>query len=302
MNWNSPHCVKNEFITQINGISITLKREDTLHPMISGNKYRKLKYNFLSYNPLDHNGIATYGGAFSNHLVATAAAGNEMGIPTIGFVRGEELRDKERNPSLAFCEAMGMTLYFLNRQAYKNKERSPLVAKAIKENKWLSLPEGGTNPLAIKGCQEILQTSDASFDTVCCAVGTGGTFLGLLSTLKSSQNLVGWDVVNDPNVRRFIDAYASGNKQYDLISSNSMGGYGRATAELVDFINEFYQNYAILLDPIYTGKLLFGIFAAIKNGEWTWGKNVLVIHTGGLKGIEGFNQKQKQSGKPCIIV
>lgn len=302
MNWNLPHRVKNEFITQINGISITLKREDSLHPMISGNKYRKLKYNFLTYDDSVHTGIATYGGAFSNHLVATAAAGKEMGIPTIGFVRGEELRDKERNPSLAFCEEQGMTLYFLNREEYKDKEKSPTVAKAIKENKWLSLPEGGTNALAIKGCQEILQTTDASFDTVCCAVGTGGTFLGLLSSLTPSQNLVGWDVVNDPNVRSFIDTYPSDNEQYDLISSTSMGGYGRATGELIDFINEFYQNYAILLDPIYTGKLLFGIFTSIKKGEWSWGKNILVIHTGGLKGIEGFNQKQKQLGKPCIIV
>jgi 1-aminocyclopropane-1-carboxylate deaminase len=302
MNWNYPHRVKNEFITQINGISITLKREDTLHPKISGNKFRKLKYNFLAYDKKKYNGVATFGGAYSNHLVATAAAGKQMGIPTFGFVRGEELSNKKRNPSLAYCEANGMKLFFLSREEYREKKQNSRVIKYLNDHKWFCLEEGGTNDLAIQGCTEILQSTDACFDTICCAVGTGGTFLGLLSSIKSTQHVVGWDVVNDTKVKATIEGLATVNKQYDLISSIAMGGYGRATNELVDFINDFYKNYNILLDPIYTGKLLFGIFAMIKKGEWRWGQNVLIIHTGGLQGIEGFNQKQKQLGRPCIIV
>ena len=182
MSWIATHLVQNEFITQINGISITIKREDKLHPIISGNKFRKLKYNFAHYKQINARGVATFGGAYSNHLAALAAAGKKVGIPTIGFVRGKELAQKERNPTLAFCEAEGMKLFFLSREAYSKKEAAPTVQEIVMENQYALLAEGGTNSLAIKGCEEILLPEDKDFDCIAVAVGTGGTFMGLLNT------------------------------------------------------------------------------------------------------------------------
>ncbi len=143
MDWSLSHIVQNEFITQINGISLTIKREDQLHPMISGNKFRKLKYNFNKTDISKYQGIVTFGGAYSNHLVATAVAGKLMGIPTHGFVRGEELEFKERNPSLVFCEEHGMKLHFLSRSEYRQKDKTPKVKAFLNTDNYFLLPEGG---------------------------------------------------------------------------------------------------------------------------------------------------------------
>ena len=302
MDWSLSHVVQNEFITQINGISLTIKREDQLHPMISGNKFRKLKYNLSSYDALKFSGVVTFGGAYSNHLVATAAAGKRMGVPTHGFVRGEELEFKERNPSLLFCEQEGMQLHFLTRADYRLKDKAPKVQAFLKQDNYFLLPEGGTNPLAIKGCTEILTPSDKVFDTICCSVGTGGTFLGLLASASSHQHLVGFQAVNDSNVSDWIAEKAIDSRAYTLSRDHLYGGYGKASDALVEFINTFYKEYQILLDPLYTGKLLFGIFALIKQKQWRWGKEVLIIHTGGIQGIEGFNLQQAQQGKACIDI
>jgi len=301
MSWIATHLVQNEFITQINGISITIKREDKLHPIISGNKFRKLKYNFAHYKQINAAGVATFGGAYSNHLAAVAAAGKKVGMPTIGFVRGEELEQKARNPTLTFCEAEGMTLYFLNREAYREKAAAPMVQDILLDNNYALLAEGGTNDLAIKGCEEILLPEDNAFDCIAVAVGTGGTFMGLLNTCLPQQHLLGFDVVKDQKVAVWINKEAGAKKNYTLFDVPDTGTYGSASDELIHFINAFYTQHKILLDPLYTGKLLFGIFALIKNKQWRWGKNVLIIHTGGIQGIEGFNIRQKQKGKPCII-
>ena len=301
MSWIATHLVQNEFITQINGISITIKREDKLHPIISGNKFRKLKYNFAHYRQINARGVATFGGAYSNHLAAVAAAGKKVGMPTIGFVRGEELAQKARNPTLAFCEAEGMTLYFLKREAYREKADAPMVQEILGDNKYALLAEGGTNPLAIKGCEEILLQEDKAFDCIAVAVGTGGTFMGLLNSCLPQQHLLGFDVVKDQKVTAWINKQAGAQNNYTLLDVPETGSYGSASDELIHFINAFYIQHKILLDPLYTGKLLFGIFALIKKEQWRWGKNVLVIHTGGIQGIEGFNIRQKQKNKPCII-
>ena len=300
MEWSLSHVVQNEFITQINGISLTIKREDQLHPMISGNKFRKLKYNLNTYDPSKYCGIVTFGGAYSNHLVATAAAGKLMGIKTHGFVRGEELVSQERNPSLAFCEQHGMQLHFLSRGDYRQKESATVVQSFLNRANYFLLPEGGTNPQAIKGCTEILTPKDAAFDTICCSVGTGGTFMGLLNSAQAHQHLLGFQAVNDSSVVQWITESPENPNRYSLLDEHLYGGYGKASNELVQFINSFHKEYKILLDPLYTGKLLFGIFALIKNKQWRWGKKVLIIHTGGIQGIEGFNQQQKLKGKVCI--
>lgn len=300
MSWIATHLVKNEFITQINGISITIKREDKLHPTVSGNKFRKLYYNFAHYKQIKAKGVVTFGGAFSNHLAATAAAGKLEGIPTVGVVRGEELANKARNATLAFCESQGMQLIFLSRDDYRKKEQAPLVQKFLAQSDYTLLAEGGTNDLAVKGCKEILLPHDRVYDTIAVAVGTGGTFMGLLESCTSQQKLVGFDVVKDKKVREWIETKAGDRTNFSLLDTPLIGAYGKVADEIVTFINSFYKTHKILLDPIYTGKLLFGIFALIKTDQWRWGKNILVIHTGGIQSIAGFNYQQKQKNKPLI--
>ncbi|MGB2475049.1 MAG: 1-aminocyclopropane-1-carboxylate deaminase/D-cysteine desulfhydrase [Flavobacteriaceae bacterium] len=301
MDWIFPQIVKNEFITQINGISLTIKREDQIHSKISGNKFRKLKYNLAQIDKSSPPTVVTFGGAYSNHLVATAAAGNLMQLKTVGFVRGEELEHQKRNPSLAFCEQQGMELLFLNRHDYRLKDSAPSVVDFCKSLPCLILPEGGTNSLAIKGCSEILTPQDREYDVICTSVGTGGTFLGLLQSMAPHQHLIGFRAVSDPKVMAWLNKKAP-HSRYTLNSDFIFGGYGKVTDELIDFINQFYLEYQILLDPLYTGKLLFGIFALIKRGQWRWGKKVLVLHTGGIQAIEGFNLNQKKKGKLCIDI
>ena len=301
MDWKTTQLVQNEFITQINGISITIKREDQLHPHISGNKFRKLYYNFKKFKDSAAEGVATFGGAYSNHLVATAAAGKQFGLPTLGFVRGEELKGKPLNPSLTFCKNEGMELVFLSRADYREKENALSVKSYINQNSYTLLPEGGTNDLAIKGCREILTQNDHVFDTIAVAVGTGGTFLGLSQSCTAQQQLLGFMAVNDPKVVAFIEKHKSSLSPSLLIDEFIFGGYGKVPNSLVDFINEFHQTHKILLDPTYTGKMLFGIFTLIKNKAWRWGKNVLIIHTGGQQAIKGFNLRQKEKNRPCIL-
>lgn len=299
MDWHQSQLSKNEFVTTIEGVSITIKREDLLHPAISGNKYRKLKHNFLDL-PKNLEGVYTFGGAYSNHLVATAAAGHLHGIPTYGFVRGDELKDHVRNPSLAYCEQQGMKLIFLSRDDYRKKEQAPSVLSLCRKKNILGIPEGGTNELALKGCREILTESDKRFTAVCCAVGTGGTLMGMMQSGNAKQHFLGIQVVRDQKVSQWLINNTPAHVDLNLLSEFDFGGYAKVPDELVDFINTFYKSYQILLDPIYTGKLLFGIFALIKSGQWRWGKKVLIIHTGGIQGIKGFNQKQQQKGNQCI--
>ena len=300
MDWITPQLIQNEFITQINGISITIKREDQHHPFISGNKFRKLKYNFEQYMANEVAGVATFGGAYSNHLAATAAMANRCSLPCLGFVRGDELAKTALNPTLKFCVANGMKLIFLSREEYRKKENASLVKQYINQHSFVVLPEGGTNDLAIKGCKEILTKQDEVFDAIAVAVGTGGTFLGLHDSCTPNQHLLGFKAVNDPKVDAYIENNKNSSKAAILIDEFILGGYGKVPDALVEFINNFNQTHQILLDPTYTGKMLFGIFTLIKNKAWCWGKNVLVIHTGGTQAIEGFNLRQKLKYRPCI--
>ena len=295
----SPH-IPNQFVTQINGFSITIKREDLIHPQVSGNKFRKLKYNIQEALTNGATALVTFGGAYSNHLAATAAAGMALKIQTHGFVRGDELETKAWNPTLKFCEAQGMQLHFMSRKAYRLKEQAE-VFKAFLENNSTTyvIPEGGTNALAVKGCREIITSEDSSFTTICCPVGTGGTFSGLIQAAPE-QEVLGFVVVQDPEIENTVTNFAGLNKNWELLYDHGFGGYGAFPSELITFINGFYEKYEILLDPLYTGKMLFGIFTLIKNKQWRWGNNILIIHTGGIQGIQGANQRLEQEGKECI--
>lgn len=283
------------------GYSISIKREDLLHPIISGNKFRKLKYNFLEFSQQKQTVVLTFGGAFSNHLAATAFAGKESKVQTIGIVRGEEWKTKiSQSSTLDFCQVQGMQLYFVSREAYRKKEASPFVQALIKKEQYLKiLPEGGTNALAVKGCMEILTPEDQIFDTICCCVGTGGTLAGLIESAAPTQKLVGFSALNNPNLTLEVKKHTS-KTNWHIQDRYTFGGYAKVSHELIDFMNAFYQQYQIPLDPIYTGKMLFGIFDLIKTNQWHWGKKILVIHSGGLQGVPPLNQRLQKKGLPIL--
>ena len=290
----------NQFLKSFNGFEITLKREDQLHPTVSGNKFRKLKYNLQQAQKRGYKSLLTFGGAFSNHLAATAAAGKIMGFQTIGIVRGEEAYSS--NPTLQFCKDQGMTLSGVSRADYLLKDRYEFIQTLRnKFGNFYPLPEGGTNPLAVKGCKEILTDEDAFFDVIACSVATGGTFAGLIESALPHQHLIGFSALKNQNLPKEIEQWSS-RQNWSLNHDYTFGGYAKVTPELIEFINTFNKNFKTPLDPVYTGKLLFGIFDLIKNNQWVFGKKILIINTGGLQGIEGMNQKLAKKAAPQIIV
>jgi 1-aminocyclopropane-1-carboxylate deaminase len=290
----------NQFLTVLDGFEITLKREDQLHPLVSGNKFRKLKYNLIEAKKQGHQTLLTFGGPFSNHLAATAAAGKIMGFETIGIVRGEEAR--KLNPSLRFCQDQSMVLFPVSRADYRLKNEPEFIASLQKKwGNFYLLPEGGTNTLALEGCREILTTADKDFEVICCSVGTGGTWAGLVESALPHQEVIGFTALKNHNLENELRKLTT-NKNGLLNHDYTFGGYAKVSPELIDFINIFNKNFKTPLDPVYTGKLLFGIFDLIKNKLWLWGKKILIIHTGGLQGIEGMNQKLSKKKWPIINI
>jgi len=285
------------------GITLYLKREDTIHPFISGNKYRKLKYNLFEAKKQGKETLLTFGGAFSNHIAATAYAGHEQGLKTIGVIRGEELADKwQNNPTLQLAHEHGMQFYFVSRSDYRLKNDISFI-EDLKEKfgDFYLLPEGGTNDLAVKGCAEILTKEDAQFDYICSAVGTGGTVAGLINASQPHQMVFGFPALKGDFLSKEIRTFVH-NDRWRLVTDYHFGGYARVDQQLVSFINLFKQKTGIPLDPIYTGKMLFGIFDLVKQDVFEPGTQILAIHTGGLQGIKGMNLVLKKKNLPLLDV
>lgn len=282
-------------------VQLDVKREDLIHPMISGNKFRKLKYNLEEAKTQHINTLLTFGGAYSNHIAAVSAAGKAFGFNTIGIIRGEELIDKiDENPTLKFAEESGMHLKFVTREAYRNKTSQPFIDELKAEfGNFYLLPEGGTNVLAIKGCEEILTEQDKNYDYICCSVGTGGTVSGLINCSKPSQQILGFSALKGDFLKEDISKFVH-KRNWQLFMDYHFGGYAKINKELISFINEFKSNNHIPLDPIYTGKMMFGIFDLIHKGFFPNDSKILAIHTGGLQGIDGMNIKLKAKGLPLI--
>lgn len=282
-------------------LKLVIKREDLIHPFVSGNKYRKLKYNLFEAKSFNKSMLLTFGGAFSNHIAATAYAGKAHGFETIGVIRGEELEDQiASNPTLKFAQSCGMQFLFVSREAYRNKSTAEFL-KMLKEKfgDFYLIPEGGTNDLAVKGCEEILQPNDLEFDYICCAVGTGGTIAGLINASKKHQKLLGFPSLKGDFLKQDIRKFAH-QEHWELMTDYHFGGYGKINSELITFINTFKSNYNIPLDPIYTGKMMFGIFDLIEKGYFSKNSKILIIHTGGLQGIVGMNLTLKRKKLPLI--
>jgi 1-aminocyclopropane-1-carboxylate deaminase len=284
-------------------VSLAIKREDLLHPIISGNKYRKLKYTIAHVLEISQKCMLTFGGAYSNHIAAVAAAGKLNNIKTIGIIRGEELAGLYmQNPTLRFAQEQGMLLVFVSRAQYALKE-TPAFLKTLHDNygDFYTVPEGGTNDLAIKGCAEILTPKDDQYDYICLCTGTGGTLAGVVSSLKEHQKAIGFSALKGTFQDQVVSKYTS-NTNYSITDAYCFGGYAKVDITLIDFINTFKQIHGIGLDPVYTGKLLYGVFDLIKKDYFSKNSRILALHTGGMQGVAGMNLKLEKMNLPQINV
>jgi 1-aminocyclopropane-1-carboxylate deaminase len=284
------------------GIKLFIKREDKIHPFISGNKYRKLKYNLIEAQNTKQHTLLSFGGAYSNHIAAVAAAGKEFGFKTIGVIRGEELSTKiSENATLSYAQDCEMQFKFVSREAYRTKTSLKFINSLKTEfGDFYLIPEGGTNDLAVKGCEEILTDNDVFFDIVCCSVGTGGTISGLINASSPHQKIIGFPALKGDFLQNDISKFTT-KSNWELNTDYHFGGYAKINSELVEFINKFKVEHNILLDPIYTSKMMFGLFDLIKKNHFQKGTKILAIHTGGLQGIEGMNAYLKQKTMPLIL-
>jgi 1-aminocyclopropane-1-carboxylate deaminase len=298
-----------QLIWQHNQVEVWLKRDDLIHPQVSGNKWRKLKFYWQDFKKSNKSTLATFGGAYSNHLAATAAAGAHYKVPTMGWVRGQELTS---NPTLDFCRAQGMQLHFISRQAYRQKDH-PAFLKDL-QNKYphvYFIPEGGKGPLGIKGCQAITQELTQKFDWICASAGTGTTMAGMLLSQYPARYLA-FAALKDQgfletNILESVSKLApqrgskkSWQQKFSVQTNYHFGGYGKVNADLITFMNRFFAETGIKLDPIYTGKMFFGIVDLLNEGYFKPGSKILALHSGGLQGIEGMNLKLQKQRKTTL--
>jgi 1-aminocyclopropane-1-carboxylate deaminase/D-cysteine desulfhydrase-like pyridoxal-dependent ACC family enzyme len=277
------------------GIELAIKRLDLIHSEISGNKFFKLKYNLEQSKKEGKTKILTFGGAFSNHIYASSQAAKIEGLESIGMIRGE--RTEPLNPTLLHAEKLGMKLHFIDRIAYRNKAKTEFLTD-LKERfgDFYLIPEGGTNELAIKGTQEILDLEDQLYSHICSSIGTGGTFAGLYASLGSNQKLLGFSSLKGEFIHQEITGLIEKHKllskgTYEIFTNYHFGGYARHKPELIDFIWWIYENFGLVLDPIYTGKMAFGIWDLIKKDYFPIGSKILLVHSGGLQGNSGFTAR-----------
>ena len=298
INQNTPIIRIKDRLFDDQNISFYIKREDLNHPYISGNKWHKLKYNIQEAKKLGKDTLLTFGGAYSNHIYAVAAAGKIFKLNTIGIIRGEE--HLPLNPTLSFASENGMEIHYLDRISYRNKNSARVLNTLYKKfGDFYLLPEGGTNDLAVKGCSEIINKINIDFDYICCPCGTGGTLAGLVSGLERKSFALGFAVLKGAsflkeNVNNLLKNQGNTSlKNWDVNLDYHFGGYAKFTRELSNFIEKFKSSTEIPIEPIYTGKMLYGIYDLAKNGYFRNGSTIISVHTGGLQGLKGLETKIK---------
>lgn len=279
---------------------IFVKRDDLIDARVSGNKWRKLRYNLLQMEALGKSGVLTFGGAYSNHLIAVASAASKLGVKSIGIVRGDELT-AESNDNLKNCQELGMELLFISRLEYGNRNDPEYLStlKAAYHDLYL-VPEGGANFYGMVGCQEIVKEINIAFDAIFVSQGTATTSCGIASVLDRAELYVvpalkGFESINE---MAKVYEYAAFTSEYidelksriTVLSNYHFGGYGKYTIDLLEFIRSIYQSTGLRLDPIYTGKAFFALYDQIKNGIFD-DRTVVFVHTGGLAGIKGIEEK-----------
>ncbi len=302
-----------EFLFDYKGVALWLKRDDLIHPEISGNKWRKLKYHVDEFYRGAYQSILTFGGAFSNHLAATAAFGKLSGISTYALIRGEEEMD---SPTLAYCAAQGMEIEGISRSKYRLKESPEFLESLLELRPELYIiPEGGKGPQALKGCAELMSELKVKYDYIALSAGTGATSAGVLAAVQSEKILVYPALKAESFILGAIanqlmeystyyglPSFKSDHLKKHLILRNQyhFGGYAKIKADLVEFMNKQYHKRQLKLDPVYTAKMLFGLLKDIDQGLFKPGSKILVLHTGGLQGIAGMNRRLAKKGMPQI--
>lgn len=273
--------IKNEFLNS-KYIQLDLLRLDLIHPEISGNKWFKLKYNLAFALENNFKSIVSFGGAFSNHLHALAFAGFQNNIKTIGIIRGEIVE----NYTLFDCQKWGMELHFIDRKTYREKYETNFLIEIQRQfpTSYI-IQEGGNNDLGQKGCEEILgENLIGNYDLICCAVGTGATLTGIINSVKDETKVLGFCAIKNGEYLKNIILQQTNSTNWDLNYNYHFGGFAKMNIELKNFIEEFKIEHSIVLDRVYTSKMMFGIFDLIKKNIFKEHTKILAIHTGGLQG------------------
>ena len=266
-------------------VQLTIKRLDLIHPQISGNKLFKLKYNLLAAQQQGFSQVLTFGGAFSNHIAATAYAAQRFGFQSIGIIRGQELATQDLNPTLQTAQDFGMQLHFVSRAEYRLRHEVEYLQQLQQQYpQAFIIPEGGSNVLAIQGTQEILSPDDLeNYDVICCAVGTGGTLAGIIESSSEQQHVLGFSALKGDFLKHDIQQWTD-KSNWSLTDAYCCGGYAKITAKLLQFMQQFEQQHHIPLEQVYTAKMMMGLLDLIQYHHFPAHTRILAIHTGGLQG------------------
>jgi len=272
------------------GLKVFIKRDDLIHPIISGNKWRKLKYLLKQAQAENKTRLVTFGGAYSNHLLATAAAAAKFGFKAIGIVRGEQVE----NDTLFLCRLHGMDLIFTDRESYRDK---PVLFNKYfaADNEAFFINEGGASPEAVKGCSELVDELTEAYDHIFCAAGTGTMSAGIINGIYSHQLSTAFHAVpvlkNGCFVAEEINKFLTAPVNYQLHTGYHFGGYGKVNDDLIAFVKKFIAATGILIEPIYTGKMLYAIYDLAAKNYFKPGSSILAIHSGGIWGLLGMKEK-----------
>lgn len=276
-------------------VRVDVLRLDQIHQAVTGNKFFKLRYNLKEAIAQNYKQVLTFGGAYSNHIYATAAATKEVGLASVGIIRGESLDLK--NPTLSFAKSTGMTLFGVSRAQYREKTQAAFLEQLHQKfGDFYLIPEGGTNSFAIQGAKEILSLCDSDSSHILVPIGTGGTFAGIAASLLSHQKLLGIStlkgegiVAEIENLLRKEGLHTHGTTE--ILTQYHHGGYAKWTQELLSFIHWFWETFGIPLDPIYTGKMAYACWDLLEKNYFPRGARIVLLHTGGLQGNQGFTQR-----------
>lgn len=284
------------------GIEVDLLREDLIDPEIPGNKWRKLRYHVQAAISHEHSALLSFGGPWSNHIDALSAIGARLGMHTIALIRGPE--PPGGSETLERARSRGAEVQVLSRSAYALRHDSGFIADILRQ--WgpvYIVPEGGSGPEGVRGCMEILGTHTQKYDVIACSCGTGTTLAGLLLSLSSNQKLLGFSAVGKGhylvgNILKMVSGMLDkrfgvkeGEWNIELATEFAFGGFARVKEPLLEFMRGFYLREGIRLDPLYTGKMMFGLARMIEAGHFAPGTRILAVHTGGLQGIAGIERR-----------
>lgn len=279
------------------GLSVWVKRDDLLHPVVSGNKWRKLKYNIQEAQGRACSRILTFGGAYSNHLHATAGACAMVGLSSVGVVRGEETLPL--NSTLRFAAEQGMHLHYVSRSDYRMRYEESFQRALLEAYPGSYLvPEGGANAAGVRGCKEIVEEVSMPFDKIAVACGTGATLAGIALALNPGQQVLGFSALKngaflDDEVAALVasEGCSTTQRNWTIQTDYHFGGYARITPELIAVMQQLYKEHGFKLDPVYTAKMFYGVWDMMGNDAFARGTTLVLVHTGGLQGLKGMEER-----------